>query len=136
MPYFKPNHGSRVILYPDCRCRNIIAFANLHAQSHFALQTCERSVAKSVIGAILRAILFQRAFGTIQPSTQQVCGVTLPCILSSELDSLVDAKVDEVFRTISHQSTSGSSSKTKTVIVAVEFCEEKIRRTWYSKTVE
>jgi len=98
------------------------------------LQTCERCLAKAVIGAVLRAILFQRAFGTIVPGTRAVLGLTLPCIVASELDNAVDAKVDEIYRAIEHQ-TAGSNRGRQTTAV-ISFCQEQVKRTWYSKTIE
>lgn len=91
---------------------------------------------------MLRAILFQRGFGNITPRTLQICGLAVPCIVSAELDSIVDARVDEMYRAFDQQgwisssapSSSGRSVKRGTVLV--ELCEEKTRRTWYSKTVE
>jgi hypothetical protein len=72
--------------------------------------------------------LFLRALGTISPASQQICGVTFPTLSpNSELDSVVSARVDELYTT--------TKPGTKGVVV-IEFCEEKTRRTWYGKTVE
>merc|ERR1712093_25085 len=97
--------------------------------------TCERSLAKSVIGAVLQAILFQRAFGTVVPGTKDVLGPTLPCVVASELDGIVDARVDEIYRAIEHQ-TASSTNRSRQATAVVSFCQERVTRTWYSKTVE
>ena len=50
---------------------------------------------------------------------------------------MVDGKVAEIYRTIlEYPGASGSSTRTSKTVALIEFCEEKIRRTWYSKTIE
>lgn len=96
--------------------------------------TCERSMTKTAVGAVLRAILFQRAFGTVKPTTSRVCGVELPSIDAADLIQTVAARADEVYRAIEQQQASGSTPRQ--VDVVVSFKEEKTRRTWYSTVSE
>lgn len=111
-------------------------------------QTCERSIAKNCIGAIIRTVLFQRALGNIQPGARDVLGITLPCInpAPAELEAIVEGKVDEIYRAAtpgngngggtSGQGTSTLSSRGRKTEVTISFCKERIKRTWYSKSVE
>ncbi|KAK9900554.1 hypothetical protein P389DRAFT_192816 [Cystobasidium minutum MCA 4210] len=112
--------------------------------------TCERSIAKNCIGAIIRTILFQRALGNISPGSRDVLGITLPCInpAPAELEAIVEARVDEIYKaaiatttstTTAAAGASGSStaiSRAKKTEATVSLCKERIKRTWYSKSVE
>lgn len=89
----------------------------------------------------MQAVLFQRAFGNIQPGSTQVCGITLPCIVSPDLEAQIDAHVDEAYRAIDQSTTATASTaypgaSVRKVLVVMSFCEERVKRTWYSKTVE
>lgn len=71
-------------------------------------------------------------------------GVTLPCINPTppELESIIESKVDEIYRaaTAAGISTTASQGTTTTrgkrAEVIISFCKERIKRTWYSKSVE
>ena len=67
-------------------------------------------------------------------SSSRVSGVELPRV-ATELDKALEPSVEEIHRALEHSATS-SSSRARSVTVCVSLCEEKIRRTWYSKTVE
>lgn len=66
-----------------------------------------------------------------------------------ELESIIESRVDEIYRAaIANNGTTvggnpigqgtgiQQSSKGKKVEVLISFCEERIKRTWYSKSVE
>ncbi|KAF8837532.1 DUF1649-domain-containing protein [Paxillus ammoniavirescens] len=54
----------------------------------------ERRSAKEVLHAILHSILFHRLFGTVKPQTFEVLDVTMPGVADSEMEQLVNEKVD------------------------------------------
>ena len=120
----------------------------------YDIQTFERLLTKVAIKAVLHAILFQRAFGNIIPGSTQVCGVTLPVALpsttaaaSQDLEQQIDIYTDDIYRAIDRSSATYPSSssigkemlagaKVKRALAVVSFCAEKVKRTWYSKSVE
>ena len=73
-------------------------------------------------------------------------GISLPCISPAppELESMIEAKVDEIYRAATNNNGTTSTStgaamptgQGRKTEVTVSFCKERIKRTWYSKNVE
>lgn len=57
----------------------------------------------------------------------------LPHVVT-DLDKAIETSVDEIYRAIEHQST--LSGRPRSATACVSFSQEKVRRTWYSKTIE
>lgn len=53
---------------------------------------------KESVRAILSSILFQRVLGAIVPQTRQAIGVTYPCIINEQIDSLIEEKVSRLLQ--------------------------------------
>lgn len=92
-------------------------------------------------------MLFQRALGNIQPGARDVLGITLPCINPAppELEAIIESKVDEIYRAatsaavvaaVGSAGQGTATAKGKKTEATVSFCKERIKRTWYSKSVE
>ncbi|KAI6140002.1 autophagy-related protein [Pisolithus tinctorius] len=60
----------------------------------------DRRSAKEVLRAILHAILFHRLFGTVKPKTYEVLDVTVPGVADSEMEQLINDKVDVFWKAI------------------------------------
>ncbi|KAF9218642.1 DUF1649-domain-containing protein [Gyrodon lividus] len=84
----------------------------------------ERRSAKEVLHAILHSILFHRLFGTVKPQTFEVLDVTMPGVADSEMEQLVNDKVDIFWKGIE----SGSNKRGQ---ILVTFSEKKPKKSWF-----
>ncbi|KIK70744.1 hypothetical protein GYMLUDRAFT_235160 [Collybiopsis luxurians FD-317 M1] len=84
----------------------------------------DRHTARDVLHAILDAILFHRLFGTIKPKTREVLGVTMPGVSDTEMERLVEEKVDVFWKGIEN----GMSKRGQIILT---FSERRPKKGWF-----
>ncbi|PPQ99170.1 hypothetical protein CVT24_009261 [Panaeolus cyanescens] len=85
----------------------------------------DRLMIKDVLHGVLHMILFHRLFGNIKPTTYEVLDVTMPGVGDTEIEKLVDEKV-EAFR----RGVEGGSSKKGQILITLS--ERKSVKKWFS----
>ncbi|KAG0141908.1 hypothetical protein CROQUDRAFT_725432 [Cronartium quercuum f. sp. fusiforme G11] len=89
-----------------------------------------RTVARDVIKAILHSILFQRVFGSIQPKTIEVLGLTFPQVIEPGTERLVEERTESLFKALDHKTSQ---------ILSLRFLEKRSNRDskpWYQTAEE
>ncbi|CAK5263908.1 unnamed protein product [Mycena citricolor] len=76
----------------------------------------DRNTTREVLNGVLHAILFHRLFGLVKPQTFEVLDVTLPGVSDTEIEQLVNEKV-EAFRRNSQ--------------ITVTFSEKRPKKSWF-----
>ncbi|CAK5279041.1 unnamed protein product [Mycena citricolor] len=60
----------------------------------------DRNTTREVLNGVLHAILFHRLFGLVKPQTFEVLDVTLPGVSDTEIEQLVNEKVEAFRRSV------------------------------------
>lgn len=95
----------------------------------YAIQT-DKAFIKETVRAILSTILFQRVLGSVVPQTRSALGVSYPCIVSEEIDTLLEDKVSRLLQTLD-MNTSGSE-KSGGKQIGVQFFEKRSKKSsWF-----
>ncbi|KAM6501013.1 Autophagy-related protein 1010 [Amanita muscaria] len=84
----------------------------------------DRSTIKEVLHGMLHAILFHRLFGTVKPQTFEVLDVTMPGVSDSEMEQLVNEKVEAFWRGI-------EIGFDKRGQINVFFSEKRPKKSWF-----
>ncbi|CED82806.1 Uncharacterized conserved protein [Phaffia rhodozyma] len=91
--------------------------------------TVERTQVKDVLRALLLAILFQRTYSTVSPTTLDVLGITFSIPNDPELAKTVTDRVDAFWRTI-------GSVRNWNGQISLIFSEKRPKKTWFAKGEE